>query len=48
MKLDKFDIVFIAELRSMKIQWKWIGRIYGMYKDTIRRIFYKAMAKGFK
>ncbi len=48
MNLTINDIAFIAEQRTQGIQWKWIGRIFGMYKYTIRRIFYRAMAKGFK
>lgn len=47
MKLTIQDIVFIAEMRAIGIQWKWLGRIYGVNYLTLQSKFRYWMAAGF-
>lgn len=48
MILENNDIAFIAEMRTQKIQWRYLAKIYGMYENTLRRKWYRAMKEGMK
>ena len=48
MKLTNEDIAFIAEMRSEKICWKNLARVYGTNEKYLRKRWYLAMIRGMK
>jgi len=47
MILEKQDIAFIAEMRTVGIQWKALARVYGTTENILRLRWNAAMKRGF-
>ena len=47
MILENQDIAFIAEMRTNRIQWKHLARVYGTTENILRLRWNTAMKRGF-
>jgi len=45
--IEKQDIAFIAEMRTIGIRWKALARVYGTNENALRLRWRYAMQKGF-
>lgn len=47
MIIEKEDIAFIAEMRTIGIRWKALARVYGTTENALRLRWNAAMKRGF-